>query len=712
MKRTILILLTAGAILALGATAGIGQDISKLKFPPLNELKMPSIERVTLDNGLRLYLCPDKSLPVFHMSVRINCGSFLEPADKIGLAAVCGTVLRTGGTAKWTGDQIDELLESVGGSVEASIGLSSGSVSVNVLSDYTDLGLEVLGEILRRPVFNEDKIELAKVQQRSAISRRNDEPMQIAVREFTKIIYGAESVFARQREYKTINAITRDDLVAFHGKYFKPQNVQMAVWGDFDRAKLLAAINRFFADWQKEGEVVPPLPKVEYKYDNRVFFAKKEDIPQSNVVIGHIGGLVTDPDYAARIVMNTVLGGSFASRLNNAVRTREGLAYTTFAEYGANISYPGAFYCFVSTKTETTVKAIREIIKQVKGMQTNPPDVKEMRLGKDGYLNSFVFNFDDKGEVINRMMAYDFYGLPEDFLFKEKDQVEKVLPADVVEAAKKNLHPEALRILVVGQSSGLDVPLSEAGLGPLTELDITIPSGEEKKELTATPENLAKGKELLAKAAAAAGGVANHNKIKATAIKGTVTIVTPQGDLPLAVEEITVFPDKNRAVASFMGQKLYNTRNGAGGWKSDQTGQLVPKTPEDIKEQDDENARNTILIFQKADKPDFQVVYDGSGESNGVRCEYVVLLGPKGDRICRLGFDAGTYDLVSRAYWGKTMMGEGNVEELFSTLSETSGIKIPMKTVVNLNGQKISVFDVTEVVANGDYPASTFDKPE
>ena len=386
MKKTNIFFLLVAAVIMLAAVASVhAQDVDNIKYPTMNKLEIPDVEKITLDNGIRVYLLEDKSLPVFRASVRMNAGSFLEPIDKVGLASICGTVMRTGGTTKWSGDEIDEKLEAIGGSVETFIGLESGGASVNVLSDFTDLGLEVLSEVLRNPKFEEDKIELAKVQIKSGISRRNDDPQAIAFREFRKVIYGADSPYARHTEYATINAVTRDDIVEFHDKWYKPQNMQIAIWGDFNKKEILKKLNTYFGDWKQEGEVVPSLPQVDYKFEQKVHYVKKNDVNQTNILIGHIGGYVTDEDYGDLIVMNNILGGGFGSRMFNSVRSKEGLAYAVFGSYTANIKYPGIFVGFASTKSETTVKAVKEIIKSMKTMQTDPPTTDEMKFGKDSY---------------------------------------------------------------------------------------------------------------------------------------------------------------------------------------------------------------------------------------------------------------------------------------------------------------------------------------
>lgn len=711
MKR--IFCLTALLIFVLSMALTVAaQDVSKLKYPQLNPINVPEVEKVTLDNGIRLYLLQDNTLPLVRASVRINCGSYLEPAEKIGLAAVTGTVMRTGGTEKYAGDQIDKMLESVGASVETGIGALSGSASMYTLQEHLDLGLEVLAELLRRPVFAEEKIELAKVQIRSGISRRNDDPFSVAIREFNKAIYGKESVYARHSEYATIDAISREDLVAFHRAWFHPENVQIAVWGAIDKPQMIEKIKQYFGDWAKGNVQVPPPPEVKYTYEPKIYFAEKSDVNQTNILVGHIGGLITDPDYPALTVMNNILGGSFASRLFNNVRSKEGLAYAVSGAYTANINYPGIFYTFTSTKSETTAKAIQEVIKQVKSMQTDPPTPSEMTAAKDGYVNSFVFNFDSRGQVISRLMNYDFYGLPEDFLFKEKELIEKVTPEDVINAAKKNLHTDALCIVVVGKGADFEKPLDQLGLGPVETLDITIPKAEPKRELSITPETLQKGKELLAKSVKVHGGLPAFKKVKSMSMVGKNTIVTPQGEFPIGFEMVYAFPDKVRQIASFMGQKMADVRNGKTGWKMAGPGQLAEKTPEDIAKDDQELSRNTVWLFGQSDKADLQVVYDGSGSVNGTAAEYVAVLDQSGKPAVRLALDAANSMLLAKEFWGETFAGEGNVQETYSDFQTVNGLLVPMTAVWTMNGQKVQTISFETLQVNSPVSPDAFEKPQ
>ena len=461
----------------IGCARQIERDYNSLQYLKLRDIEIPKVQQVTLSSGMRLFLLEDHELPLINMSVRIRTGSIYEPAEKIGLASITGMVMRTGGTTSKTGDEIDEELERIAASVETGIGLNSSSASMSVLKADLDTGLAILADVLMNPAFREDKIILAKMQHRSSIARRNDNVGAIAGREFDKLIYGRDSVYARHTEYATIDNIGRDDLVTFHKKFFGPNNMMLAVWGDFDTKQMIEKIEQVFKGWEKIDLQLPDAPAVDYEFRGTINLVHKGDVNQSNIYLGHIGGLMSDPDYFALIVMNKILGGGFTGRLFKNVRSREGLAYSVFGSYSANYDYPGEFYVGCQTKSESTVHAIRAMIREIEKMRESEVTDNELALAKDSFLNSFVFNFDTKGEVVNRLMTYEYFSYPADFLQRTKANVEKVTKADVLRVAQKHLQPDKLQILAVGRPDDFDEPLSV--LGPVNEIDITIPPPEQ-----------------------------------------------------------------------------------------------------------------------------------------------------------------------------------------------------------------------------------------
>ena len=452
------------------------QHYKQLDYPKLGDIKTAEVERVTLANGMRLFLLEDHELPVVNVWAMIRTGSVYEPADKIGLASITGTVMRTGGTTSKTGDEIDEELERIAAWVESDIGLNSGSASVSVLKEDLGTGLVILADVLMNPAFREDKIELAKIEHCSAIARRNDSVRPIAYREFKKLIYGAGSVYARHSEYATIGNIGRADLVAFHKKFYHPNNIMLGVWGDFDTEEMINRIEGVFQGWERVDMQPAATPEVRYEFRPTVNLIRKEDINQTMIWLGHIGGLMSDPDYSALTVMNTILGRGFTGRLFKNVRSRLGLAYSVGGRYSAEYDHPGVFYVGCQTKSEATVRSTRAMMREVERITESEVTDEELALAKESYLNSFVFRFDSKGEIVERLMTHEYFGYPPDFLERTRDKVEKVTKEDVLRVARKHLRPDKLQILCAGRPEDFDEPLSV--LGPVREIDITIPAPE------------------------------------------------------------------------------------------------------------------------------------------------------------------------------------------------------------------------------------------
>lgn len=464
----------------LSGCQGHVRPYERIKYPKLKQIQVPKIERLTLPNGMRLFLVEDHELPVIGLAAMIRTGSVYEPADKVGLAQITGQVIRTGGTSQMSGDQIDWILEQKGASIETSIELTAGHVSAWSLKEDFDTVLSILAGILREPAFSQEKIDLAKMQQRSAISRRNDDPGDIASREFTKLIYGPNSPYARHPEYQTIDRITRQDLVDFHKRFFGPNHTWMAIWGDFETSRMVSRVTELFGNWPAIDANLPHVPALDYRYVGSVNLIKKHDINQSYIILGHIGGRMDDPDYCALIVMNQILGQGFTSRLFRNVRSRQGLAYSVYGRYECQYDHPGLFMVGCQTQSARTVHAIKAMQQEINTITETEVTDQELAYAKEAFLNAFVFSFSSTGDIVRRLMAYDYYGYPPDFLEKVRQNVEKVIKADILRAAKSHLRPGALQILVVGRPEDFDQDLSV--LGPVRSIDITIPGLTKEQE--------------------------------------------------------------------------------------------------------------------------------------------------------------------------------------------------------------------------------------
>ncbi len=684
------------------------QDYKDLEFPPLNDIKTPTPTRIVLDNGIILFMVEDHRLPMINLSARIGVGAVNEPADKIGLAGIMGAVMRTGGSTNMSGDEIDETLEGIGASVETGVGRVSGFASMSVLKDNVDTALPILADVLMNPSFPDDKIELNKVSSRSTIARRNDDPTDMGFREFRKLIYGAESVYARHSEYATIDAITRDDLLSFHQAWYHPDNTMLGVWGDFDTDDMAKKISEFFAGWEKVGFKRPDLPGVDYTFDSSVNFVRKDDINQSTVVLGHLGGLMNNPDYFALQVMNDILSGGFSGRLFRNVRSEQGLAYAVFGIYSANYRHPGIFYVGCMTKSETTIQAARSLLHEVERMKTDEITEEELGLAKDSFLNSFVFNFDSRGEIINRQMTYEYYGYPQDFLEKTKTEVEKVTTEDVQRVARKYLQPDKVRLIVVGNDEDFDESLTV--LGEVNEIDVTIavPTMDAPE---ATEDDMAMGRELLDRSVEALGGREAFASVQAIKQTGTLTIIRPMGEMSIDIESLVSFPDMARSIMQTPMGDIQMLLNGEQAWMIGPMGNAQPAPPQQRDSMREEIWRNLVFLYGRVSEEGLQVQHLGQEEIDGKAVE-ALLITPPGFSPFRLYLDAETMMPVKKAGQSMTQQGPVETESMMSDYRDVDGIKLPFKETRTENGQPSGEAVTQTIEINPEIPPDTFAAPE
>jgi zinc protease len=448
------------------------KDYREIKTQPLRKFAMPQPKRVQLANGMVIFLQEDRELPLIRGRAVIRGGWRNVPAEKAGMATIYGSAWRTGGTQKQTGDELDQFLESRAASVETGADTDSTSVSLNVLKGDFDTVFPIWVELLRNPAFREEKIELAKTQTRTAISRRNDEPGSILSREAGKLGYGPDSPYARQTEYATIASITRADLLAFHKQTVHPNNIMLSFIGDFDAAKLEQKLRDAFSSWPRGPQVAKPDPAVKAAKPG-VYFVAKDDVTQASIAMVHAGTERSNPDYPALVVMNEIFSGGFSGRLMQSLRSQRGLTYGVGGGISAPWDYPGLFRVQMATKSETTLEAIDALRGEVRRLVNDPVTEAELSLAKESILNAYVFTMDTREKALNQRVLLEYYGFPADYFEKYPSLIQQVTAADVQRVARKYVNPDSLAVLVVGNQAAFEKPLST--LGPVTPIDITIP---------------------------------------------------------------------------------------------------------------------------------------------------------------------------------------------------------------------------------------------
>jgi len=678
-----LLLLTILPALLVAQKSAAPPSYKDLKFPPLRKIEIPNVERFTLPNGMKVYLLEDHEVPVIGGFALVRTGNLFDPPEKIGLAAMTGMVMRTGGTKKNSGDELDEKLENIAASVETSIGESSGRASFFTLKENTDEVLGVFKDVLTSPEFRAEKLDLAKTQMRSGISRRNDDPHGIAEREFDQILYGRDNPYGWREEYEHINRVQRDDLIAFYKRYFFPANIMLAVHGDFSTPEMKAKLEKLFADWTYRQPPVPEFPKVSAKPAPAIYIATRDDVTQTFFSIGHLGGLLRDKDYPALEVMADILGGGFPSRLFQRVRTKLGYAYSVSAAWAANYAHPGTFEISGSTKslsTPETFIAIREEIERIRAGEVTD---QELKTAKETVENGFVFNFDTRSKTLSRMMTYEYYGYPKDFIFDYQKGVASVTKAEILRVAKEYLRPQDMVIVAVGNPKDFSKPLDS--LGKVIPIDLTIP--ELKQEAAKVDsDSLNKGKQLLQKVQQAVGGGDKLAAVKDLVQSGEMQLDAAVGGIKMKQTNYWLAPGMFRQEAEGPFGKLASFTNGTSGWIKGPQGDAALVGPM-LKQAQGEIFSSYFHLLTSDRDPNRTVNYAGPG---------AVDISDKDGNSLRLTVDEATGLPLKTSYTGP----QGTMDEEWSDLREVNGMKVPFKITLRQGAKKLADITVQDIKVN------------
>lgn len=464
------------ALLLAGACLGPGlPDPREMAFPALR-ISPPLPERVVRENGTVMHLLPDREVPLVDVQIMIRAGSVMDPQDKVGLAGLTGRVLRTGGSRRHSGSSLSETLEGMGAVLETSIGWESGRASLSVLSGDVEKGIELLAELLRYPSFEAGEVERAKNIKIESIRRRGDDPDTIAFLEFRSAVYG-DDPRGRKSTVEGVSSIARDDLVAFHHRYFHPDRLIVGVSGDFETEEFIALWDSHFGDWQTVGRPADTFPVPRLSPPPAVRLVRK-GFPQSTILLGHLAPSVDSPDFFAFTLLNYVLGGAgFNSRLMGEIRSNRGLAYSVGSWYRGDVGY-GVFMAHCKTGPENTAAAVRLMREIIADMREKGVTAEELRWAKDAIVNKLVFAIDSTAEVVSRKISYEYDGLPSNFLETYPERIEAVGREEILRLAQRVLRPRQASMVVVGDGPNLAEDLAEFGTVVEVPLEDPVPAGE------------------------------------------------------------------------------------------------------------------------------------------------------------------------------------------------------------------------------------------
>ncbi len=446
---------TCGAALAVllagRGTGDIPPRPEHILFPPLAfEPPDAADYRHALTNGVTVYLAPSHEFPLIDLTFTFKGGSYLDPPEKVGVAAAMGTMLRRGGTKTLPAEQMDEDFDYLAAVAGSSCGPTQSTVSLNCLASNFEESFALLMDMLRHPGFQQDRFQIYVDEVVERMKQRNDDAGDILRREWSALVYGRDHFEGSQPTEASIGSITVDDLDAIYRRIFHPGHLLVAVTGDFEPRAMLERLEAAFAGWEAGPPASdPPPPAV--AITPGVYHLEK-DIPQGKVYLGLRGIRRDNPDYFPMRLMNRILGGGgFTSRITNRVRSDEGLAYSASSAMIPRVYYPGEFRASVQSKSVTVALATKIILEEIERIRTEPVEDDELRTAKNALIETFPRTFESKAGMLNIFVNDAMTNRTADYWKTYRDRVRAVSGEDILAVAKRYLLADEMAILLIGR---------------------------------------------------------------------------------------------------------------------------------------------------------------------------------------------------------------------------------------------------------------------
>jgi zinc protease len=438
---------------------------------------LPLVQRRTLSNGLELVIVEHHELPVVTLNMVLGTGAAADPPERAGLASITAGLLDEGTSGRSALDISNELA-TIGARLGTGADWDLSGVSLLSVARHLDRALAIFTDVLARPSFPEKELELQRNTRLTAIMQRRDNPQDIAGVVFASLLYGRRHPYGHPiiGDEASVRAVTLDDIESFYRTHYRPNNATLIVVGDVRPQALVPQLEQAFAGWERLDVPQMSIDAPEESDSSggaRLYVVDKPGAAQSVIVIGQVGPARSTPDYFPLLVMNTMLGGQFTSRLNLNLREDKGYTYgaRTFFDYRRGV---GPFAATTSVQTAVTKASIEEILKELRGIRGEIPVTEaELEFSKQAIIRGFPRSFETPEHVANRLADVVVYGLPDDYFNHYIESVRRVTREEVLEVARRHLDPSRMVILVVGDRAAIEQDLRDLdGVGPtLTVLD-------------------------------------------------------------------------------------------------------------------------------------------------------------------------------------------------------------------------------------------------
>jgi len=432
---------------------------------PPKDVEFPDYFDTTLPEGVNVLVIENSKIPA--VSVRIvfrDAGSFND-GNNYGLASITAELL-TKGTKNREATQIAEEIDFIGGSLNAGSDWDGSYLSLSVLKKHLEKGIEVMSDVLRNPVFADDEISRVKEQRLSSILQGKDDAGNLSDKMFNKVVFG-EYPYSNPAEgtEESVKNITKNDLLNFYNGHYGLDNMIIAFVGDITTEDALEIVKEYILPWAKKRELqaddlTQRLPQ--FNPDKNVYVVNKSGAVQSNLRVGHMGIERNNPDYIAVTIMNTILGGYFGSRINYNLREKHGFTYGARSGFNPHL-FPGDFSVDTDVRNEVTDTSITLIIDELKKIISEEVTDEELETVKNYITGVFPLQLETANAVASRVINLKLYNLPKDYYSRYISSINALSKQDILDAAKKYIHPDKLHIVVSGDAAAIKDKLTKFG---------------------------------------------------------------------------------------------------------------------------------------------------------------------------------------------------------------------------------------------------------
>jgi zinc protease len=434
---------------------------------PRPKIRLPVPTVFNLENGMKVYLIEDHSLPVLNATVMDFAGSDADPATRPGLAAYTSRMLRQG-TLRRSAKVIASDTDQIGAKLNSKGTDDAAEVSIEGLAAFTDPAIDLLSDIVERPVFKPEEVERVRGERLTAILEEADNPVSTLLRVGRRTVYHkGPYAYPDTGTTESVSVISAQDVNSFWKAHFAPQNAALVICGDVTEERAHQLANKYFGGWNNaQAAATATIASAPQPPQQRIVIVDKPGAPQTALGAFGIGMPRKTSDYVATDVMNNILGGLFSSRINMNLRERKGYTYGAFSFFEPHRG-SGPFLAGALVRTDITAAAAGELMKELKDISIQPPDESEINLGRNFPLQSLPGQFETVQATARQISDLFVFDLPDDYYRTLPGQYDSVTSAAVIAAARKNVPASQVIVVAVGDRAKIQPGLEQLGFGPV-----------------------------------------------------------------------------------------------------------------------------------------------------------------------------------------------------------------------------------------------------